>query len=255
MSAPSDLSITLYSNPGCPYVHRTLITLHELNIPFTPSFIDLNTPRPESYLKINPRGTVPALTFTSPSFNNGKQVIVNESLIIVHFLTDLFPNHLIPSPGSLEGAAERARILFVIDTWGNKVGTAFIKAALASVGEEVAAKEAVDTAVAAVEKEIDPLFAKLEGDGDGPFLGGRDRFTLAEVAIAPFILRNFSQSSNGILSPTFKEKLLALPNFGKWATAVLKNESLLKDWDEPTFLEGTRKKLQQFKDGTFKPKV
>ncbi|KAK6513946.1 hypothetical protein TWF506_008376 [Arthrobotrys conoides] len=255
MSVPADLSITLYSNTACPFVHRTLITLHELSIPFTPSFIDLNTPRPEYYLKINPRGTVPALTFTSPSYQNGKQIIINESLIIAYFLTDLFPNHLIPSPGSLEGATERARILFVIDTWGNKVGGAFVKALLASVGEEAAASEAVDVAVQAVEKEIEPLLVKLEGDGDGPFLGGRDKFTLAEVAIAPFILRTFAQVDNGLLSPAYKEKLLALPNFGKWATAVLKNESLLKDWDEATFVEGTKKKLQQFKDGTFKPKV
>ncbi|RVD87972.1 uncharacterized protein DFL_002172 [Arthrobotrys flagrans] len=254
MSAPSDLSITLYSNPGCPYVHRTLTTLHELSIPFTPSFIDLSTPRPESYLKINPRGTVPALTFTSPSFN-GKEVVINESLIIVHFLADLFPNHLIPSAGNLEGAAERARILFVIDTWGNKIGSLFLKVSLASVGGEEAANEAVEAAVTAVEKEIEPLLVKLERDGDGPFLGGRDKFTLAEVAIAPFILRSFAQASDGIIPSSFKERLLALPNFGKWATEVLKNESLLKDWDEPTFLEGTKKRLQQFKDGTFKPKV
>ncbi|KAK6339301.1 hypothetical protein TWF718_008722 [Orbilia javanica] len=255
MSAPADLSITLYSNPGCPYVHRTLTTLHELSIPFTPSFIDLTTPRPESYLKINPRGTVPALTFTSPSFNNGKEVVINESLVIVYFLADLFPNHLIPSPGTLEGATERARIFFVIDTWGNKVGSLLVKALLASVGDEAAATEAVDAAVNAVEKEIEPLLAKLERDGDGPFLGGKHKFTLAEVAIAPFILRSFAQASNGILPPSYKERLLALPNFGKWATEILKNESLLKDWDEATFVEGTKNRLQAFKDGTFKPKV
>ncbi|KAK6498792.1 hypothetical protein TWF481_011365 [Arthrobotrys musiformis] len=254
MSAP-DISITLYSNPACPYVHRTLTTLHELSLPFTPHFIDLNTPRPDYYLKINPRGTVPALTFTSPAINSNNPVIINESLIIVHFLADLFPNHLIPAPGSVESAAARARILFVVDTWGNKVGSLWVKALLASVGTEEAANEAVDAAVAAVENEIEPLLAKVDGDGDGPFLGGRDKFTLAEIAIAPFILRNFAQSSNGILPPTFKSRLLALPNFGKWATEVLKNESLLKDWDEPTFIEGSKKKLQQFKDGTFKPKV
>ncbi|KAK6352473.1 hypothetical protein TWF730_009298 [Orbilia blumenaviensis] len=255
MSIPSDLTITLYSNPACPYVHRALTTLHELSIPFTPVFIDLNTPRPESYLKINPRGTVPALTYTTPSLNNGKPVIINESLIIIYFLTDLFPNHLIPTAGSVEGATERARIAYLIDTWGNKVGSLFLKATLASVNGADAVKEAVDAAVAAIEKEIEPLLEKLEGDGDGPFLGGKDRFTLAEVAIAPFILRTFTQANDDILPSSFKERLLALPNFGKWANEVLKNESLLKDWDVPKFLEGTRRKLQQFKDGAFKPKV
>lgn len=143
----------------------------------------------------------------------------------------------------------------MIDTWGNKIGSLFLKVSLASVGGEEAANEAVEAAVTAVEKEIEPLLVKLERDGDGPFLGGRDKFTLAEVAIAPFILRSFAQASDGIIPSSFKERLLALPNFGKWATEVLKNESLLKDWDEPTFLEGTKKRLQQFKDGTFKPKV
>ncbi|KAK6523743.1 hypothetical protein TWF281_001715 [Arthrobotrys megalospora] len=252
----ADLNITLYSNPGCPYVHRTLTTLHELSIPFTPVFIDLETPRPASYLKVNPRGTVPALTFTSPSYNSGKEIIVNESLVIIYFLADLFPNHLIPSPGSVAGAADRARIYYVIDTWGNKVGSSLQKATLASVtGGEDAFKEALDVAVAAVEKEIEPLLAKQERDGDGPFLGGKDRFTLAEVAIAPFLLRTFAHADGGILPSSFKERLLALPNFGKWAQEVLKNESLLKDWNETKFLEGSRRKLQQFKDGTFKPKV
>ena len=48
--------IHLYTNHSCPYAHRAHIALQELNLPFEETIIDLNTPRPQWYLDINPRG-------------------------------------------------------------------------------------------------------------------------------------------------------------------------------------------------------
>ncbi|KAF3920145.1 hypothetical protein AA313_de0203416 [Arthrobotrys entomopaga] len=182
-SPPSDLDITLtlYSNPGCPYVHRATTTLNELNLPYTSHPIDLDTPRPQSYLTINPRGTVPSLTFTSKTYRPGKTTTVNESLIIITFLADLFPNHLLPPTSrSVQDTAERARINFFIDTWGNKIGALLPKILLAQVEGEEAVKGAVEGVVGVIEREIEPLLGKEVGDGDGVFLGGREKFTLAE---------------------------------------------------------------------------
>ncbi|KAF3933084.1 hypothetical protein ABW20_dc0109418 [Dactylellina cionopaga] len=251
----SNISITLYANPGCPYVHRATTTLNELKIPFKSVFIDLDTPRPASYLEINPRGTVPALTFNSSEYGDGKEVVINESLVIIYFLADLIPNnHLLPATGTIAGAAERADIFFFIDTWGNKIGSLLGRALLLAAGEsQEKAAEHVDEVVKAVEKEIEPLLAREEGSG--LFLGGKERITLAEIVVAPFLLRNFAWAEAGVIPLSLKTKLLALPNFGKWATEVIKNESLLKDWDEATFVEKSKIKLQEFKAGTFKPKV
>jgi glutathione S-transferase len=49
--------IQLYTNHRCPYAHRAHIVLEELKLPFEETIIDLDTPRPQWYLDINPRGT------------------------------------------------------------------------------------------------------------------------------------------------------------------------------------------------------
>ena len=48
--------IHLYTNHRCPYAHRSHIALEELGLPFEETIIDLDTPRPQWYLDINPRG-------------------------------------------------------------------------------------------------------------------------------------------------------------------------------------------------------
>ena len=48
--------IQLYTNHRCPFAHRAHIVLEELGLPFEETIIDLDTPRPQGYLDINPRG-------------------------------------------------------------------------------------------------------------------------------------------------------------------------------------------------------
>ena len=48
--------IHLYTNHKCPFAHRVHIALEELGLPFEETLIDLETPRPQWYLDINPRG-------------------------------------------------------------------------------------------------------------------------------------------------------------------------------------------------------
>ncbi|KAK6354702.1 hypothetical protein TWF696_003841 [Orbilia brochopaga] len=259
MSSPlPNIDITLYSNPGCPYVHRVFTALHELNLPFKRVFIDLETPRPEWYLKINPRGTVPALSFTSPEHNGGAVTIVNESLVILQFLADLVPGRLLPAvlTGELKtvhAAAQRARIAFFIDAWGTKVGGGLTKVLLAAAANGDGGLEAAEAAVKAVQTEIDPLLVR--GEGEPLFFGEDGRVSLAEITAAPFLLRTFAWADAGFTTPKLKEQLLALPNFGPWAREVVKLETLLKEFDRETFVEKTAVKIQQFKEGSWKPKV
>ncbi|KAK6519708.1 hypothetical protein TWF506_000008 [Arthrobotrys conoides] len=255
--AALNISLTLYYNPECPFVHRVLTTLHELSLRYTTVFVDLDVPRSADYLAINPRGTVPALKFSSPDFRNGKETIMTESLVIIYFLGNLFPNHLLPAAPSagIVTAVTRTRIFFFINAWENKITPLFDKVYIASFGGEKEAEGVEDMVVGAIKNEIDPLLKKEDGDGGGAFLGGREKLTMAEVVVAPVILRVFAFCDGGLLPQTFKTNLLALPNFGKWIKEVLKSESLLKGWDEASFLSGSKAKLQEFKEGRFKPKV
>lgn len=56
--------ITLYTNHRCPYAQRAHITLDELKLPYEEVIIDLDTPRPQWYLDINPRKSWLVLTIT-----------------------------------------------------------------------------------------------------------------------------------------------------------------------------------------------
>ncbi|KAF3927682.1 hypothetical protein ABW21_db0203398 [Orbilia brochopaga] len=259
MSNPlPNVEITLYQNPGCPYVHRVFTALHELSLPFTRVFIDLDTPRPDWYLKINPRGTVPALSFTSPEYNGGAVTIVNESLVILSFLADLVPGKLLPAVPSdhlktVHAAAQRARIAFFIDTWGGKVGNGLTKVLLTAAANGDGGTEAAEAVVKVIEAEIEPLLARAEGES--VFFGEEGRVSLAEIVAAPFLLRSFAWADAGFVTPKLKDQLLALPNFGRWAAEVVKLETLLREFDRETFVGKTAEKMQQFKEGKWKPKV
>jgi len=70
------------SGNTCPYAQRTLITLLELGISFDTCEVSLTPSKPDWYLKINPRGKVPALRV--PNINQ----VVYESSICNEFLCD-----------------------------------------------------------------------------------------------------------------------------------------------------------------------
>lgn len=149
--------------------HRAHIALTELGIPFEEEIIDLSVPRTPEYLKVNPRGLVPSLSY------NGE--ILTESAIVATFLADAFPPKLLPPSTDPKGPLVRARIAFFVDTFISKVHNSFNKA-LAAAPEE--AKVLAGDYVAAVVKDIEPLLADA-----APFFGGSKTLTLAEVSCLP----------------------------------------------------------------------
>lgn len=99
-----------------------------------------------------------------------------------------------------------------------------MQALKAAPGEKAAV---VEEWVRVVEKEIEPLLK-----GAGPFLGGSKELTMAEAIVAPFLLRWYAFADDQYLPILLKEKLDALPNFGKWSKAVREKESVTKIWSE-----------------------
>lgn len=145
--------------------HRVHIALAELNIPYQEETIDLDTPRTPEYLKINPRGLVPSLSYDGE--------IITESGIVAQFLADAHESHLLPASNSKEGALKRARINFFVDAYFSKANSLTFKALL---GSEEEAEQAAAGFVAAIVKEVEPLLSDA-----APFFGGSEKLTLAEV--------------------------------------------------------------------------
>jgi glutathione S-transferase len=234
---PLPPKITLYTNHACPFAHRAHIALAELNLPYSEVIIDLNTPRPQWYLDLNPRGLVPTIAYSVPGLFD-KDEIITESAIVAQFLADAFPGPFLPaSKESPTSALQRARINFFVDAWSSKVGSLLYPLFMAS--DAAAKDELVTKTVAAVEKEIEPLLANA-----APFFNGSQELTLAEALVAPFLVRLLDASEEGELAPkALAEKLNALPNFAKWAEAVRTRPSVTGIYDAKKILEGTKVRL------------
>lgn len=226
--------ITLYTSYACPWAHRSQIALRELGLPFETVIVDLSVPRTPAYLAINPRGLVPALDY------NG--IILTESAIVSQFLVDSHPSHLEKASSDDGGPLQRARINFFVDTFIGKLNPLYMAALRAGVGEakDGAARGIVD----AVVKELEPLL----GDA-GPFFGGSDRLTLAEVQTASFVIRMVSFAEYEPLLP--KSLLTSLeakaPSFWKWASAVIKEDSVTYKWDAKAVSERTVEKTEKLR--------
>ncbi|KAF1929980.1 thioredoxin-like protein [Didymella exigua CBS 183.55] len=223
--------ITLYTNHRCPWAHRAHIVVKELGLKYEEVIIDLDRPREPWYLEVNPRGLVPAIKFNDQ--------IVTESGVVARFLADAYPSHLIPATGTVDAALTRARINFFVDTWFDKVGSYWFQILRA---EDAKKEELVKEFVEKIEKEIEPLLKDAS-----PFFGGSKKVTLAEALTAPFILRVYSFSKNGLLPRSVLEGLEKLPNFSKWAQAVNEEESVTYIWNADEVISATKKKIESLK--------
>ncbi|KAJ5122479.1 hypothetical protein N7448_003613 [Penicillium atrosanguineum] len=227
MSQPK---IILYTNRDCPWAHRAHIALKETGLDYEEVTIDLNTPREPWYLEVNPRGLVPSLSY------NGN--IITESGIVAQFIADAHPSHLLPPSGPAENALYRSRVAFFVDAFFSKVvPSLFPSLKAASEEERDAAAEAL---VAAAVKEIEPLLADTEGKG--PFFGGSDKLTLAEVQSGSFLLRilGFSKPEHGLVSAKLPALLEKAPRFKRWAEATIAHESVNFIFDEKAVADKMR---------------
>ncbi|MCJ1257048.1 hypothetical protein MMC24_004873 [Lignoscripta atroalba] len=257
--------ITLYTNHGCPFAHRVHITLKELNLLYEEVIIDLDRPREEWYLKINPvhtplkpsvynllrylppssktRGLVPSIKFSNTILSNE---IITESSIVSHFLADSFPSaspSFFPASHSSPTAPlVRARINFFVDTWFTKVHPLMMQCAMAQTDEEKVEKS--NEMVSMVKKEVEPLL-----DDASPFFGGSERLTLAEALIAPFLLRIYASSTYDLLPKSLKSGFQSLPKFSKWADAAMGQESVQFVWNEERYISQMRVMKEKMKAG------
>ncbi|KAF9394759.1 hypothetical protein CPC16_010325 [Podila verticillata] len=211
--------LTLYNSNLCPYAARSVIALAETNQEHEVVAIDLAVPRPEWYLKdINPYGQVPALKV-------GEDHIILESLLVSEYIADLHPEAgLLPSD-----PLQRAQVRYLIHHWGARTQPAIHKASFTLDTTE--ARKHLEDLIVELEK-VDALLRNVhrkESDGFGQgayFLG--DKFSFAEVALAPFLARVFLlESYNGNKLPTAAENP-KIARFLAWKDAVTKRPSVIK---------------------------
>ncbi|KAK0612537.1 thioredoxin-like protein [Bombardia bombarda] len=222
--------LILYTSHLCPWAHRAHIVLDELNIPHEQVLIDLTVPRTPEYLKINPRGLVPALSV------NGE--ILLESAIVANYLLDANPSHILPASNEPGAALKRARIAFFVDNFIGKFLGQQVKIASAKAEDQGAL---IDAAVATILKEVEPLLADAK-----PFFGGSETITQAEVLTGSFAIRLKALTARGVYPKVLWETLVEkAPNLVKWVDAVSAHPSVKSVFPEDDIVRITVNRLEK----------
>jgi len=200
--------ITLYTAKVCPYAHRTELALEEAKADYTKFQIDLSN-KPEWYaLKVNPASKVPAIAYggpkTLPEDPSPESAKLAESLVLIEFIADLFPDSdLLP-----KDPVERAKVRFFIDAVSTKV--------IPAISPYVARGGPIEPVLEAYD------FLQQQIQGPGKYALG-DRFTLADIAIAPFLGRSLLVSLKNGIGKFDKE-------YGKQIWAALNEPKYDKFW-------------------------
>ncbi|EPQ53756.1 glutathione S-transferase [Gloeophyllum trabeum ATCC 11539] len=234
--------ITLYTAKVCPYAHRVELALEEVGAPYEPYQIDLQN-KPEWYApQINPASKVPAVAYggppTSPDKPSPESTKIAESLVLLEFVADLYPNsHLLPKDPVL-----RAKARFFIDAVGTKLNPKFF--ALVMRGEPGAGEGLL--------QGIEEIQKLLPEEGKGKYAVG-DVYTIADAAITPFLARMEVAIKNdlGAFEPgegtKVYEKLQGDPKyarFRKYLDDVKARPSFQKTFDEGYLVEAYRKRYE-----------
>ncbi|KAF9950380.1 hypothetical protein BGZ65_006649 [Modicella reniformis] len=222
--------LTLYSCNYCPFAARAVIAMAETRQEHDKIEVDISTPRPDWYLQeINPFGQVPSLKV------DDKHIIL-ESLIVTEYIADLhLESGLLPTD-----PLQRAQTSYLIQHWGSRTQAAIHKATItrdpvesAKLRQEVMMElEKVDVLLRNAVSDENPTTSFDSEKGSFLFFLGA-KFTLADLAIAPFLARFFliSAFQKEGTHEEFEKSLQENPKvqrFLEWRDAILQRPSLQK---------------------------
>lgn len=159
------MQLELISTKRCPFVQRSIITLHHKGIEHTMTFVDLDDP-PAWFREISPFGKVPVLRVDGDT-------VIFESAVINEFLDEITPGQLHPAD-PLERALNRSWIEF-----GGECCSLTFQIMVAPD------RETYDDTVAKLASNLARVEAVL---GDGPYFNG-ESFALIDAAYAPIFIR------------------------------------------------------------------
>jgi glutathione S-transferase len=135
------------------------------------------------------------------------------------FIVDLFRDAgLFPYENDELSALRRARAKQFVEVFNTKINALYYNAV---VRGEVDVGPAL---IESIKTFIVPLLP------DSQFILG-DKFGLAEILCAPFVIRIYLLVKLGILGNGVEEKMAQIEKWSKWARAVLANESVRKTFN------------------------
>ncbi|KAK0127748.1 hypothetical protein ONS96_007261 [Cadophora gregata f. sp. sojae] len=205
-------SLKLYSGWFCPFVQRVLLVLLEKNIPF--QYIEVNPyHKPESLLKLNPRGLVPTLEY--------EQKPLYESTVICEFLEEAYPSatpRLMPSDPYTKA---RTRI------WTDFVTSRIIPAFHRFLQHQPSSKSSIDEVRADFLGNLKQFTEAM--DPIGPYFLG-SQVSMVDLVLAPWAVRHwvFEHFKGGLQIPQDK----VWDRWGKWLSAVEKRQSVITTTSE-----------------------
>lgn len=220
-----------------PGANRANIALCELDVPFEERIIDVDAPRPQAFLRLNPSGLVPVLI-------HNNRVIV-ESDVICQFLVDTYPgNHLCPTSNALFGASLRAHMSTFVNMYMSFQGILWNLFTAPTKADERAVMVA---AMMCLVRHVEPLLPRVPGpsvDGpalpvdngtpyrEGPFVGGAEDLTLAEVLAGPFAVRAMALSRAGVYPDSLAGLCVSqAPRFERWTQRLATHPSIRAVFD------------------------
>ncbi|KAH9051930.1 hypothetical protein EDB87DRAFT_629108 [Lactarius vividus] len=229
--------IIFYTAKATLYSERVEIAFQEAKADVTRYSIDLAN-KPEWYApRVNPAGKVPALVYGSPKSDpdnpSPESTKIAESLVILEFIADLYPDSgLLP-----KDPVERARVRFFIDAVSTKASPPFFAFYLR--GES---PDAFIAGVAEIQELLPPAAQFAVGD----------HFTIADAAIAPFLNRwdllfrnDLGRFAEGTGSRVYKE-LFETERFArlqKYYANISSRDSFKNSFDSEYTLALTKKYL------------
>eukprot|EP00753_Platysulcus_tardus_P010650 PLAT2932.1.p1 GENE.PLAT2932.1~~PLAT2932.1.p1 ORF type:complete len:256 (-),score=112.81 PLAT2932.1:212-916(-) len=167
-------TITLYGNPICPFAQRAWLAAKEKELDIDFTNIPLGPAKPESYLEINPRGTVPAV-----KLHDEEEHIIIESMICVEFFEDQWPER-----GTSLRPKDPLKLVTMrlfLDEVSSAIGPMYGLLKRGGSDEKATLVETVAQKLAAVE-------ARMVSTSDGPLLFG-DELCIGDIALFPFLDR------------------------------------------------------------------
>lgn len=169
--------LQFFTLPGntCPYAQRTHITLNELGLPFDITEVT-GMPKPDWYLKINPRGKVPAIRVPTADYS-----VIYESAICNEFLCDYASSMKQQQTLLPMNPFTRAKIRLLNDHCDNVYGKTHFTFLMNK-------DDAKDETLRNEMEEALKVYEDALVESGGPYLLGED-FTLADLHVIPSIQR------------------------------------------------------------------
>ncbi|KAI0749649.1 hypothetical protein C8Q80DRAFT_1101750 [Daedaleopsis nitida] len=216
--------ITFYTAVYSPYAHRVQLALDEANAKYKKHQFEISRTKPEWYYQINPLGKIPSITHGGPDVPSDEpspeSAKLTESLALVEFIAETHPaSGLLPTDPVLRAKA-RAFISFYENTVQDRFRAAFFGG------------QPAETILEAIESFQTALPSTGYAVGE---------FSIADIAVAPILVRMVLFAKNGIGACGAKEtqkirEALASEKFARFSNyvqALSERPCFKKTWDEP----------------------